>query len=358
MRVQRIRFAMPRFCLHYPTIGPIAVLAALLLTPAPALAAQWWLVFAQGDKPAREAYYLDLASVSTVNDPSRLMATDFNAKLTAADLVDFIELEGVAVYESAKSPAKAATRYRVKCREKMVAATMASQLWRHDHIAYLPDQNWQAIDGNMLLSQIHSFVCASDQREANDMLRIPIDGEPMALTWSTFWTDGTQPPWTSTRTDAQMNAEIDKKLAETRALLASGTAMATSGLQQVKGDRQQTIADQQKLFSQMRQKASPVLHSWMGLPENALVASWGVPLQSHGSGGSRFLYYAYGYETKLADHYGNETTQETWVCHMTFELRGELIADYRSNGNYCRTAAASLPYGRARENVQQDRPTK
>ena len=349
---------MCKFLFGHRSFLAVACLAALLWAPAPVLASEWWLVFAQGDKPAREAHYADLDSIQIVRDPSRLMTTDFKVKLTAADLVDYIQLEGVAVYESAKSPAKAASQYRVKCREKMVAVTMASQLWRHDHIEHLPDQGWQPINGNILLSQIYAFVCAPDQRDANGMLRVASDDEPMALTWANFWTDGVQPAWTTKRTDAQINAEIDKSLAETRELLAKGAAMATPGLQQIQADRQQTIADQQKLFSQMGQKASPVLHSWMGLPENALVASWGVPQQSHDSAGSRFLYYAYGYDTKLVDRYGNETTQETWVCHMTFELRGGLVTDYRSNGNFCQTAAVSLPYGRPREDVRRDRPNK
>jgi hypothetical protein len=327
----------------------IFALWALTIAPTPANAAEWWLVFAEGDKPAREVHYLDLASVNIVRDPSRLMTTSFDTKLSDADLIDFIRVEGVAIYESAQSPAKAATQYRVKCRERMVAITMASRLWRHDLIEQLPDQAWTAIEGNALLSQIHAFACAPDKREANGMMRVTDEYDPMPLTWSALWTDGVEPKWTSTRSAAEINAEIDAKLAETRELLAKGAAMATAGLQKFESDRGQTIQDQQKLFSQMAQKASPVLHSWMGLPETSLVGRWGIPHQSFESGGSRFLYYAYGYTTKLVDENGYEIPQETWACHMTFEVREGLIADYRSHGNYCQTAAVNLPYGRARE---------
>ena len=334
-----IGFKSSNFCL----------LALLAFAPTPANAADWWLVFAHGDKPQRVVHYLDLASIDVVRDPSRLMTTSFDTKLSDADLIDYIRVEGVAVYESAQSPAKAATQYRVKCREQMVASTMASQLWRHDRIDQLPDLGWTAIAGNALLSQIHAFACTPAKRDANGMLRVTDEYDPMPLTWNVLWPDGVEPQWTSTRTADEINAEIDAKLAETRELLAKGAAMATAGLQKFESDREQTIQDQKKLFSQMAQKASPVLHSWMELPETALVARWGIPHQSYESGGSRFLYYGYGYTTKLVDENGYEIPQETWACHMTFEVREGLIADYRSSGNYCQTAAANLPYGRGRE---------
>ncbi len=327
----------------------LAGAAIFLLAPRAASASDWWLVFAEGDKPERQAHYVDLDSVQVIRDPSKLMTADIKKKLKDADLIDYILFEGVTVYESPKSPAKAATQYRVKCPERMVATTISSELWRHDEVKQLPDQNWTTIDGNMLFSQLHAFVCVPNNRDANGMLRVTSEFDPMPVTWSLFWADGVEPKWTSKRSAEEINAEIDASLARTREILAQGVAMATTGLQKMETDREQTILDQKKLFSQMRQKASPVLHSWMGLPERSLVASWGVPHQSFESGGSRFLYYAYGYTTNLVDAYGNQFPQETWACHMTFEISDGLVADYRSNGNYCQTAATNLPYGRPRE---------
>jgi hypothetical protein len=321
----------------------------LFLTPSAAKASDWWLVFAEGDKPQRQAHYVDLDSMRVVRDPSKLMTADLKTKLSDSDLIDYVSFEGVTIYESPNSPAKAATEYRVKCREQMVAATSSSQLWRHDEVKELPDRNWTKIDGDMLLSQLHAFACAPDKRDANAMLRVTTEFDPMPVTWSIFWADGVEPKWTSKRSAEEINAEIDASLARTREILAQGIAMATTGLQKIETDREQTILGQKKLFSQMRQKASPVLHSWMGLPERSLVASWGVPHQSFESSGSRFLYYAYGYTTNLVDAYGNQFPQETWACHMTFEISEGLVADYRSNGNYCQTAATNLPYGRPRE---------
>jgi hypothetical protein len=334
----------PKFLLSAPF-----AMTALVITPKAALAADWWLVYAEGERPQRTVHYLDVASVKNVRDPSRLAATSFETRLSDADLTDYISVEGVAIYESANSPAKAATQYHVKCRERMVGTTEASRLWRHDQIEQLPGEDWTAIEGSALLSQVHAFACAPDKREANDMLRVTDDYDPMPVTWSALWPDGVEPQWTSARSAEAINADIDAKLAETRELLAKGAALATEGLQKIETGREQTVRDQQELFAQLGQKASPVLHSWMGLPENALVARWGIPHQSFESEGSRFLYYAFGYTTKLVDENGYEIPQETWACHMTFEVREGLVADYRSQGNYCRTAAASLPYGRPRE---------
>lgn len=323
--------------------------AMFLLMPSAAYASDWWLVFAEGGKPERQAHYVDLDSMRVIRDPSKLMTTDFKTELKDADLIDYVSFEGVTVNESSKSPAKAATEYRVKCREQMIAMTASSELWRHDEVKQLPDRNWTAVDGNMLLSQLHAFICAPNKRDANGMLRVTSEFDPMPVTWSVFWADGTEPKWTSNRSAEEINAEIDSSMAATRETLAQGMAMATAKLQKIETDRDQTILDQKKLFSQMRQRAAPVLHSWMGLPERSLVASWGVPHQSYDSAGSRFLYYAYGYTNTLVDAYGNQFPQETWACHMTFEVREGLVADYRSNGNYCQTAASNLPYGRPRE---------
>lgn len=326
-----------------------AAACALLLPATSAFAADWWLVFGGGDKPQREILFLDQASIDVVRDPSRLVTIDLGKKLSDDDLIDFVRVEGVTVYESAQAPAKMAAQYRVKCRDKMVATTFASQLWRHGKIENLPDQQWASVEQDEALAQVHAFICAPDQRDANSMLHITDEYDPMTLTWKMLWTDGTEPQWTSTRSAEEINAEIDARLADTRELLARGAAMATANLQKIESDRELTIAAQKKLFSQMAQKASPVLHSWMGLPETALVASWGIPQQSYTSGSSRFLYYGYGYTSTLVDENGNEFPQETWACHMTFEVRDGVVADYRSHGNYCQTAAANLPYGRPRD---------
>ncbi len=323
--------------------------AMLLLAPSTATAADWWLVFAEGDKPERQAHYVNLNTIQTVRDPSKLMTTDFATELTDADLIDYITVEGVTIFESADAPAKAASQYRVKCADRMVAKTMASRLWRHDKIEQLPDQSWMKIDDNLLYSQIHAFACAPTKRDANGMLWVTDERDPMPLTWSIFWSDGVEPKWTTTRSIEERNAELDAKIASLRQVLSQGTALATSSLQKMEIDREQTILDQKKLFLKMRNKASPVLQSWMGLPESSLVASWGIPHQDFESGNTRFLHYAYGYTTNLVDGYGNEIPQETWVCNMTFEVREGIIADYRSEGNYCRTAAENLPYGRPRD---------
>lgn len=320
----------------------------LLISASSAMAADWWLVYGDGEKPTRQTFYVDASSLDVVRDPSRLVTIDMRKKLTDEDLVDYISIEGVSVFESARLPAKAAFQYRIRCRERMIAAARKSQLWRDGKIEWLPDTDWAAVDTSPLSMQIHTFACDPKHRDANGMLRVTSD-EPMATTWAYFWTDGTEPKWTSTRSAEEINAEIDAKLAEAREVLAQGAALAGASLNRIESEREETINNQQKLFAQLKQKASPVLHSWMGLPERALVASWGVPQQSYESGGSRFLYYAYGYTTELVDQYGNEIPQESWACHMTFEVRDGLIADYRSHGNYCQTAAANLPYGRPRE---------
>jgi hypothetical protein len=324
-------------------------LAAIFLAPSPAEARAWWMIFAEGDKPERKVHYFDTDSMQTVDDPSRLMTISLKTKLRAEDLVDYYRIEGTTYFESADAPHQMSAEYRVRCRERQVASTNASQLWRDDRIVQLPSQPWTSADSSVLFSQLHTLVCDPKNRETNGMLGVTNEFNASDVTWEVFWADGIQPKWTSTRTDEERKAAFDAALASARATLAKHGALATDGLQKIKTDREQTIREQRKLFAQLGQKASPVLHSWMGLPESALVAGWGVPHQNFESDGSRFLYYAYGYTTMLVDQYGYEIPQETWACHMTFEIREGVVSDYRSHGNYCQTAAANLPYGRPRE---------
>ena len=83
----------------------------------------------------------------------------------------------------------------------------------------------------------------------------------------------------------------------------------------------------------------------MGRAEIDLVRSWGQPHGNYDVNGSRFIYYVYGFERGVADRNGNQYVQETFSCNMAFEVRGTKIADYRSSGNYCETAAANLAPG-------------
>ncbi len=320
----------------------------LSFTASPAAASNWWLVYADGAKPDRKAYYIDQDSMQTRKDPSKLMTTDFSVKLKADDLIDYIQIDGENVFESKNQPAKISTQYRVKCREGLISSTFVQALWRHDKVESLKETGWTDAKTNVAHSQIHSFVCDSKGRKTNEaFVNIANNNSgPMDLTWQAFWSDGVEPKWTSSRTADEIMASIDTSLAAAHETTKKMQEIAGGKLQQIETDRDSTILEQRALFAKMRNKATPLLQSWVGFRERDVVASWGVPGSFHDAGGARFLNYTYGYTTSLVDRYGNATPTETWKCNLTFEVRSGIISDYRSSGNYCRTAAENLPRGR------------
>ncbi|MEQ1548797.1 MAG: hypothetical protein ABL918_09145 [Chakrabartia sp.] len=320
----------------------------LSLIASPAAANNWWLVYAEGEKPDRQAYYVDQDHMNIRNDPSRLITTDLSVKLTAEDLIDYIEINGETIFESKNQPAKINMIYRVKCKENLISSNFTQALWRHDKVETLKDMGWTAVASNIVYFQIHSFVCDNKGRNSSAGFVNVTNNQlsPMNITWQRFWSDSVEPKWTTTKTREESIAAANAALASARATIDSMIGTAGGKLQQIETDRDSTILEQRALFAKMRNKATPLLQSWVGLSERDLVASWGNPASFHDEGSARFLNYAYGYTTSIVDEYGNSTPSETWQCNLTFEVRDGIIADYRSSGNYCRTAAENLPRGR------------
>ncbi len=312
----------------------------------PAIAADWWLVYGAGEKPVRQMTYLNLGSYYEQMDPSRMMTVDVKRKLPKEDLIDYRRIDGAQIFEAEKSPGMILMRYLVKCREQLVAQTTIEIRWRDSRLERPADIDWTPASATPQYQQVAKFVCdASSRSDTGDMLRVTDDYDPLPITWQIFWKDATEPEWTSTKSVEELNAEYETALAETKKLLESGLAMAGEKLQEIKTDRETTIADQKARFSRMRGRAWPLLESWLGRSEVDLVRSWGQPHGSYNSDGSRFVYYVYGIERGVVDRYGNERVQETFRCDMAFEMREMKIADYRSSGNYCGTAAENLPSG-------------
>lgn len=52
---------------------------------------------------------------------------------------------------------------------------------------------------------------------------------------------------------------------------------------------------------------------------------------------------------KVVGRFGNEISQESWGCYITFAVCDKLMRNDRSKGNCPQTAATDLPYGRPTE---------
>ncbi len=324
--------------------GLLASSSVLFAVPANA---EWWMVYADGEKPNRTIVYLDLQSLEQRDDPAKIMTIDVSEKINAEDLVDHRRIDSRQMFESEKSPAFIATIFKVKCLERLVGETFTQARWRNSTTQDLPGKAYMSTDANPIYHQVWKFVCDKTARQkSEDMFLATTDFNVHDVTWQLFWQDGTEPQWTSTKSVAEQKAEIEASLEKARGAVGSAIGAASTKLGEISNQREQTIAAQKARFSRMRGKAWPLLESWIGRSEADLALSWGQPQDIYNADGRRFMYYSYGLERGVADDYGNEYVQETFSCEMTFEIKDGKVADYRSGGNYCETAAASLPPGR------------
>jgi hypothetical protein len=312
---------------------------------SPVLAADWWMVYAEGASPDRKMVYLNLESAYEQRNLGSLGPIDLS-KPDPLSLPPIVRIDGTNVYESAAMPAKVTTRYFVDCTKKTVSSEPYSLLWRDDRTETKPGLPPTLASTNVALNQIVTFVCNKRQRERN-AVQVTDDYEPMEITWATFWKDAAQPAWTSTRTPEEINASIDQTLAETNAMLSSAVQIAGAQLQRQEIDRDATILNQRRMLAKAQNRGTPLLQTWVGRTEEELVRAWGVPAGSHNSGSSRFLSYAYGFSEVLVDQNGFSRPNRTLRCDLTLEVKEGRIVDFASSGNYCGTAAASLPKGRS-----------
>jgi hypothetical protein len=310
----------------------------------------WWFVWTGGDTPSREIMYVDALSVETVVDHAQVLSGNFDPRKKPP--VAYIQADGITIFEDSKNkPAFIKGRARVKCDTlQMMFETSYRQYWQAERYEKKPPTQWFDVTSDVKFSRIAQFLCEPKSRTAKNMMwRVDQTEDPLNTTWTKLWNDVPQPKFTSKKTLAQAQADFNKTAERAEAIIASGTKQANETQARILRDEKVTAMEQRALFSKMRSKASPLLHSWLGSEERALVASWGVPNSSHNASNARFLSYVYGFERqyKTQDENGNVVAEshEEFSCNMTFEVRDGVINDYRSDGNYCGTAASGMPRG-------------
>ena len=342
-------------------LSALAISLAILPAPAAALAKKkpaaapkkevlwdWWFVWAGGESPSREVIYIDSLTVQTRVDNEAVLSGKFDAQNPAS----FVEADGVSVFEDfKKQPARRNGRVRVKCDQmQMMFLQSYKQYWKADRFEKTPPTQWFDANSDLKFKKIAHFLCKPKERnDKNQMMRVYQKEDPLDFTWDVAWNEVQKPKFTSSKTVAQAQADFDKQVAISEASIAEGTKQAKETQARILRDERVTAIEQRALFSKMRSKASPLLDSWLGSEERALVASWGVPNSNHSAPNARFLSYVYGFERQYQtqDQNGNvvASSGEEFSCNMTFEVRGGIIEDYRSDGNYCGTASKSMSRG-------------
>jgi hypothetical protein len=305
----------------------------------------WWNVYSVGESPNRYVFYINARSVEAKHDLEALQSgtVDFMKP------PPYVEAETVVVYENAQSPARVNFYTRVNCATQQIMFLKQWRLkWQIDESDTLPPTQWSNAGDAPELKQMVLFMCDPKARtEKNLMTRADQVEDPLPRTWAVMWSGAQQPKFSTNKTLEQAQADLDKTIARSTATLAQGMQQATETRQRILRDEKVTAQEQKALFSKMRSKASPVLHSWLGAEERSLVGSWGVPTSSYDAVGARFITYTEGYATQMEDQYGNVQagSRNEFYCDMTFEIREGVIKDYRSGGNYCGTASSGKPRG-------------
>jgi hypothetical protein len=333
-------------CVSLSTVTPMVAKPKTPATPQKEVLWDWWYVHGAGQSPAREITYIDALSVQTRVDNDAILSGNFDPRKPAS----FVEAAGVTIFEDAKNkPARTNGRVRVKCdTQQMMFLQSYRQYWQSDRFEQGPPTRWFDANSDLKFAKIAHFLCKPKERNhKNMMMRVDQTSDPLDRTWDLAWSDVPKPKFKSSRTKAQAQAEFDKAAAQAQATIDNGMKEFTEKRQQMLRDEKVTAMEQRALFSKMRAKATPLLHSWLGAEERSLVASWGNPSSSYDARNARFLTYTEGYATQMQDQYGNVQpgSRQEFYCDMTFEIRNGIVKDYRSGGNYCGSASRGKPRG-------------
>jgi hypothetical protein len=349
---------------------PVLLCLAVLLGLPPAMAApkkvtttqaatapeeevlwDWWFVYGAGVSPSREVIYVDSLSVEEVIDHSAIMNTDTDKRLKRFP-VGYIQADAMSVAENPEKPAKTYGRVRVKCVPEKARQIMFDvsyqQYWDADRFVTVPASPWINVGNDLRFSQIAKFLCEPKARNGkNMMIRADQTSDPLNTTWAAIWKDVPKPEYTSKKTREQLDAEYNAIMAKTKGQIADATKAFTEKREQIVRDEKKFAMEQRILFDKMRSQASPLMQSWLGANERTLVANWGMPSSSYNAPDARFISYSYGYATEMVNGFGavQANSRREYFCNMTFELHDDIIADYRSDGNDCRSVASSKPRG-------------
>jgi hypothetical protein len=318
-------------------------------TPQKEVLWDWWYVHGAGNSPSREITYIDALSVRTEVDHAAVLSGTykFDPKKKPPS---FVEADGVTIFEDAKNrPARQNGRVRINCETQQMMFLQSFKMhWQLDRFERVPPTRWFDANADLKFKKIAHFLCKPKERNhKNQMMRVDQTSDPLDRTWALAWSDAKKPKFISKKTKEQALADFDKEAARSKAIIEQGEKDFTEKRLKMLRDEKITAMEQRALFGKMRGKASPAMHSWLGATDRALVASWGNPSSSYDASGARFITYTEGYATQMQDQQGNVQpgSRQEFYCDMTFEVRGGIIKDYRSGGNYCGSGSRAKPRG-------------
>jgi hypothetical protein len=335
---------------------------AVAVCAAPAQAGNWMMVYADGQKPSRNAYYVEIESLRSRMTAAEKLATleGHNPSPNPQKQVHVMQ-----VLEDVKLPDRIGYTIDINCQSNQMKLSNVVLFLRNSTTESLPDTDWRPIQ-QMWAAQTAQFACneaawqaalAKDLKNPQNPTELvklgflPVGEHAISYdladtTWQAFWQDGQRPAYTTAMTPEEierLNQQVDQQIKAAKQQLDSMIGIVQGELGEMKEREaiRQEIAQRKKEHPNTR--AYQRMQGWLGLDEKLILQSWGNPANVYDTGKTRFISYNRGYQERwvIPTVNGGQIIENNFNCEITFELqRGEQlgyqVVDFKLAGNSCK----------------------
>ncbi len=352
------------------------ILTVALFLSSTVAAEEWMLLWREGEKPRRSVFYM-ATDVRNILSAEEEIATVLNSKTQkemdkANELAKTVRVQVMQVYESPDGPYATTYYADFRARDTACRVEKGTHWYRDDRVTSdFNAPNWQPVPLNWQRRAFDMAIQDKPWREALSRLREKerttgksasqdelialgtmsvgrhvLPTQLTDLTWQTFWTDGTRPPWEFTKRSAEQvereRQEALEYLTWAHEEMSKMEANATLQLQQVEAERRE---DERRAEARRRRPHSSLnaeLESWIGAPETELVQRIGEPTSFREEGGARILTYSTSRTTPLnqsvlapngRDWVTMQVGEETLWSSITYVIVNGRVYDFVVEGN-------------------------
>ncbi len=351
--------------------SPALLFILLLCFLFPAHAGMWMLVYAEGSRPSRVAYYAAFDDVQSRTSPEAFLAelqrTGDPIKAEAATKINQIRVN--QIYESASGPWLTMYTLEFRCGSQQMRMTGRENHYRKNgRSEVVAGHDWQNISAPWQ-AQSRMLACEemrwkkaleSDRRrgqgqEELNKLGLVVVGDhvlPMGLndlTFATIWKDGKEPEFTTNKSPSELARLRQETIARGNAISAEMQAKE-QGLRRDIESSQAEEAFMAKIDKNFGAKSYPkpfqdLVRSMKGWTEQEIVEAWGYPDDERHVGNNRMWVYYNQKDERVANvvsKYGHvAVTGDLRECELMLILReggkkpGGRLFDYQMDGSNC-----------------------
>lgn len=355
--------------------GAASVCFALSLIAAPsAHAGMWMLVYAEGSRPARSAYYAAFDDVQSRTSPDEFLAelqrTGDPVKAEAATRISQIRVN--QIHESASGPWLTMYTLEFRCGSQQMRMTGRENHYRQNgRVEPVAGHEWQplsapwhaqswlvACDESRWKSALESDRRRGEGQDALNQLGLVVVGDhvlPMGLndlTFATLWRDGSEPEFTTDKSPAELQRRRDEAIARGNAL-REDLQETEQGLRRGIASAQAEAAFMADIDRNFAAKSYPLpfqdlVRGMKGWTEQEIIDVWGYPDDERMAGGHRMWVYFTRKDERVANvvskHGHVEVTGDLRECALMFILQeggdtpGGRLFDYQMDGSNCTVA--------------------